>query len=257
VCGQGEQRGSRTLVPVGPEIVAMASCDAQHIGNVHDARNVTSPANDDPSRTDANDDADANASTGDDARPGDAARGRDALVRAPMGTRARQTIPPALRRAILVRDQHRCRVPGCNNSRFLDLHHVLPRSEGGANHPANLLTLCGAHHRGVHRGHLIIERHAERRANSLRFLHADGRPYGEVGVPRPLDVNDLGIESKVASALRHLGFRDADVGMVLAQVRHDRGKENVDTEAGRSDMTAERLLREALVRLGRKRSART
>jgi hypothetical protein len=47
-------------------------------------------------------------------------------------------MPPAVRRAVLARDQHRCRVPGCTHVTFLDIHHVVPRSEGGSNDFAGL-----------------------------------------------------------------------------------------------------------------------
>lgn len=49
---------------------------------------------------------------------------------APVAAPATQTIPPALRRAVLVRDQHRCQVPGCKNAAYLDLHHLscVPRA---------------------------------------------------------------------------------------------------------------------------------
>ncbi|MEO8183807.1 MAG: hypothetical protein ABI895_33705, partial [Deltaproteobacteria bacterium] len=46
--------------------------------------------------------------------------------------RAQQTIPPALRRAVLLRDRRRCQVPGCTNTRWLDVHHLELRSEGRA-----------------------------------------------------------------------------------------------------------------------------
>jgi hypothetical protein len=72
--------------------------------------------------------------------------------------RAKQSIPPALRRAVLTRDQRRCRVPGCTHATFVDVHHVQPRAEGGRNDASNLLTLCSAHHRATHRGELLIER---------------------------------------------------------------------------------------------------
>jgi hypothetical protein len=45
--------------------------------------------------------------------------------------RATQTIPPATRRAVMRRDHRRCVVPGCQNHRYLDVHHLDPRSEGG------------------------------------------------------------------------------------------------------------------------------
>jgi hypothetical protein len=43
--------------------------------------------------------------------------------------RAKQSIPPALRRAVLTRDR-RCRVPGCAHSTFVELHHLILRAAG-------------------------------------------------------------------------------------------------------------------------------
>jgi HNH endonuclease/Holliday junction resolvase RuvA-like protein len=146
--------------------------------------------------------------------------------------RAKQNIPPALRRAVLARDQHRCRVPGCTHSTFIDVHHILPRSEGGRHDPANLITLCGAHHRAVHRGELRIELKID---GILTFRHADGAAYGR-------DVNARVIEAqgKVYSGLRNLGFRERDIKPVLAELL---------ASAELRDATAERLLREALRRI--------
>jgi len=64
-----------------------------------------------------------------------------------VGRRTR-TVPPALRRALLVRDRH-CRFPGCA-SRFTDAHHVLHWADGGETRLANTLLLCRRHHRRVH-----------------------------------------------------------------------------------------------------------
>jgi hypothetical protein len=69
--------------------------------------------------------------------------------------RTTQSVPPGLRRRVLARDHHVCQVPGCNNSLFLDLHHITPRVEGGANAGSNLISLCGVHHRAIHTGELI------------------------------------------------------------------------------------------------------
>jgi hypothetical protein len=79
----------------------------------------------------------------------DAAR-CDALVQRP-GERNVSTIPPRIRRMVLARDRHRCRRRGCLHTRFLDIHHLIPRSRGGTNHPVNLVTLCAACHRLAHR----------------------------------------------------------------------------------------------------------
>jgi len=58
----------------------------------------------------------------------------------------RAAIPPALRRAVLTRDQHRCRAVGCTHTRFLEVHHILPRERGGTNRLENLVTLCSRCH---------------------------------------------------------------------------------------------------------------
>jgi 5-methylcytosine-specific restriction endonuclease McrA len=65
--------------------------------------------------------------------------------------RNRNAIPPGLREKVLARDQHRCQAPGCNATRFLEVHHKVPRTLGGANKLENLTTLCGRCHRFVHR----------------------------------------------------------------------------------------------------------
>ncbi len=64
--------------------------------------------------------------------------------------RNKATIPPATRRSVLIRDGHRCTTPHCNTTHFLEVHHRIPRSAGGSNHPDNLTTLCAACHRFAH-----------------------------------------------------------------------------------------------------------
>lgn len=39
----------------------------------------------------------------------------------------------------------------CGSTHFLAAHHVIPRAEGGADHPANLVTLCARCHAQVER----------------------------------------------------------------------------------------------------------
>lgn len=73
----------------------------------------------------------------------------DAQISRP-GLRNKSTIPPKIRRAVFARDRHRCQRPGCTRTRFLEVHHIIPRSRGGANVIENLITLCGACHRLVH-----------------------------------------------------------------------------------------------------------
>ena len=57
--------------------------------------------------------------------------------------RKTRTIPPALRRALEIRDRG-CRFPGCGR-RFTDAHHVKHWADGGETSLDNCLLLCGHH----------------------------------------------------------------------------------------------------------------
>jgi len=73
----------------------------------------------------------------------------DARVQKP-GKPKRTTILPSVRAAVLARDRHRCATPGCRSAHFLEVHHVIPRVQGGSNREDNLITLCSRCHRFVH-----------------------------------------------------------------------------------------------------------
>ena len=66
------------------------------------------------------------------------------------GGRNTTTIPPRVRREVLARDKHSCRAPGCGRTRFLEIHHIVVRQQGGDNNPENLITLCASCHRLWH-----------------------------------------------------------------------------------------------------------
>ena len=64
--------------------------------------------------------------------------------------KARPRIPPPLRRALDLRDQH-CTHPGCDMpARWCDAHHILHWADGGRTTLANLRLLCSRHHRTAH-----------------------------------------------------------------------------------------------------------
>jgi hypothetical protein len=245
-CGRGQQSASGEFVPVGPEIVAMARCDCQQIPlpACEDSPLGGALANDNH-RSDADvhtDDAPGCAHVSASVSPGGhphapSPQRAHVSARRAVNTRATQAIPPALRRAILLRDHRQCRVPGCRNARFLDVHHIELRSEGGPNAPENLLTLCSVHHRASHRGQLLIQGSA---TAELRFSHADGRGYGEAIEPRALEA-----QAKTFGALRTLGFRETEVRTVLAKLRDQSDLRNA---------TAEQWLRAALAGLTRPRA---
>ena len=65
--------------------------------------------------------------------------------------RRRRTVPPALRRALQRRDKG-CRFPGCEQTRFVDAHHIVHWAHGGETNLDNLVLLCRNHHRALHEG---------------------------------------------------------------------------------------------------------
>ena len=73
-----------------------------------------------------------------------------------VGRRTR-SIPPAIRRALQLRD-HGCCFPGCTHTRFLHGHHFRHWLHGGETSLANLLLLCPHHHRLVHEGGWSMDR---------------------------------------------------------------------------------------------------
>lgn len=118
------------------------------------------------------------------------------------GQAARRSVPRGLRRRVFRRDRGCCAVPGCRNTRYLDVHHIELRSEGGLNDPDNLILICGAHHSAAHRGTLRIEGTA---SAGVRFRHADGTPYGSEPSPENAHVG-----ARVFAALRGLGFSEKE-----------------------------------------------
>jgi hypothetical protein len=136
---------------------------------------------------------------------------------------------------VLRRDERRCRVAGCRNATFLDLHHIRPRSEGGSHCAGNLVTLCSAHHRALHRGEL----RSAGDASDFRVLPgAAGMPVDSSAALAPS--SGLDVAAKVASGLRQLGFPAADVHAVITELRQ---RSELATAA------PQQWLREALRRL--------
>lgn len=72
-----------------------------------------------------------------------------------VGRRTR-SIPPAIRRALRVRDAG-CRFPGCGRTRWLQAHHVEHWAHGGATKLSNLVLLCHHHHQLVHEGGFVLQ----------------------------------------------------------------------------------------------------
>lgn len=89
--------------------------------------------------------------------------------------RSRRTIPPAIRRALQIRDGG-CRFPGCCNRRHLDAHHIEHWVDGGETKLDNLVTLCRFHHRAIHERGFSIRR----RDGHFEFLDPQGETIDRV-----------------------------------------------------------------------------
>ena len=88
-----------------------------------------------------------------------------------IGRRTR-SIPPAIRRALWLRDRG-CRFPGCLHTRFLHGHHIQHWLHGGATRLDNLVLLCTRHHHLIHEGGFTMERAAD---GSLLFHAPTHKP---------------------------------------------------------------------------------
>ncbi len=61
-----------------------------------------------------------------------------------------RTVPGWLRRLVHHRDGGTCVFHGCDNTNWLQVHHIVHWSKGGPTDLDNLILLCGFHHRFVH-----------------------------------------------------------------------------------------------------------
>jgi hypothetical protein len=91
-----------------------------------------------------------------------------------IGRRAR-SIPPAIRRALMLRDRG-CAFPGCTHTRFLHAHHVEHWLHGGATSLDNLVMLCTFHHHLVHEGGWTV---TSRGGGAFLFQPPLGKPLAQ------------------------------------------------------------------------------
>jgi hypothetical protein len=134
-------------VPVDTAVVDMAKCDGQHLGQLLPLAVARAPANENAS-LDAAPTGGADGRTHDaPAEPNGDASSATCQSSDHVGTESRresgatnatppqqparaevrpshasQTVPPALRRAVLTRDRHRCTAQGCTHATFVDVH---------------------------------------------------------------------------------------------------------------------------------------
>ncbi|MEP6464303.1 MAG: DUF222 domain-containing protein [Frankiaceae bacterium] len=90
-----------------------------------------------------------------------------------VGRRTR-TVPPALRKAVVVRDGG-CTFAGCDRPPpWCDAHHIKHWADGGATSLENLTLLCRHHHRLLHEGRWRLPTSAPRRQPRARSAPCRG-----------------------------------------------------------------------------------
>jgi hypothetical protein len=87
-----------------------------------------------------------------------------------------------MRRALDARDGG-CRFPGCDNTRFVDAHHIHHWVHGGETKLDNLVLLCRRHHRAVHEEGFCVERDGD----CIRFVRPNGCVVPESPAMEPLE----------------------------------------------------------------------
>ncbi|MCA1657660.1 MAG: HNH endonuclease [Actinobacteria bacterium] len=97
--------------------------------------------------------------------------------------RAWRSVPGRTRMVVEDRDRG-CRVPGCERTRGLQVHHITHWQDGGPTDTPNLLALCARHHRLHHLGRLGIAGDADD-ADGVVFTDERGRVLAPSGRPTP------------------------------------------------------------------------
>jgi hypothetical protein len=135
--------------------------------------------------------------------------------------RKRRTVSVALRRALAARDRG-CRFPGCDNTRFVDAHHVEHWCRGGGTSLDNLLSLCRRHHRLVHERGYTVELGDDGEAlfrNHYGIAIPNAPPRPPPSEPRALHNHHRGLGLTIDDRTCRCGYGDRmDLGLAVAGV---------------------------------------
>ena len=119
------------------------------------------------------------------------------------------SIPPATRRKVLAAARHKCQTPGCNHTKFLEIHHIIARAKGGSNELSNLMVVCSACHARIHAHgmHGRPEKHERNSSHSvvkspLAFYCWNGRQ--QVGLAGNTNFIDVAADLKIHNLPNHL-----------------------------------------------------
>ncbi len=99
--------------------------------------------------------------------------------------RSQRIVPERTRLVVLHRDGGRCRMPWCDRSYGLEIHHVVHWEDGGPTDTANLVTVCRSCHRRHHLGEFHLTGNADD-PDGLVVTDRHGRPITRP-TPKPPD----------------------------------------------------------------------
>jgi Domain of unknown function (DUF222) len=85
--------------------------------------------------------------------------------------RRRRTPSDRLRAAVYARDRGVCQYPGCEHTRWLQIHHLAHWADLGKTALPNLTLLCGFHHAAVHEGGISLHLDVD---GTVTARHPDG-----------------------------------------------------------------------------------
>ena len=121
--------------------------------------------------------------------------------------RRRRTVPPAILRALWVRDGC-CGFPGCTSTAALEAHHVEHWARGGETRLDNLVLTCKRHHRALHEEGFAVSRADD---GALAFVDPSGRAIDPApppatppaGWPRGRALADLAADQQADGLVIH------------------------------------------------------
>jgi hypothetical protein len=104
---------------------------------------------------------------------------------------SREAIPKKIKDFLLIASKHQCSI--CQ-AHTIDIHHIVPVSQGGSNDLDNLMVVCPNHHREYHQGRFSVEQMKTYRTQWIQKCNI----FLEIGLPTEILVKDREIASNLS-----------------------------------------------------------
>ena len=99
--------------------------------------------------------------------------------------RKRRLVSPKQAKALLAQWNHRCAMPGCTHTKFIQFHHIKDWQNGGETNVDNLIPLCSGCHALVTEG--LVKIYVDKdNPKLLRFEDVHGECFTSVGRTAPI-----------------------------------------------------------------------